>query len=269
METDFDETTIATARPVQAESRIKPDDLTDLPTYPLQMPETPDASTQDIDLTDEILTVPLPKETIKPVFEPETTPQPALKKIEIERDVKSYNVEDTNGFGKILSSLLLLLLGGLIGAGAVYLFSQNKQQPEVPQIVQQQTANIPYSAFEDNRRNVDRNPEQYIFTTNGKAESSEEYYLLGRANLLTGKYSEAKKAFEEAKNRLSQTNEVNSKILANEIAMALAIINDPFAQKAFEKDMILNNSGANVQSNSANGFSNANQSTNSFSNRSF
>jgi hypothetical protein len=268
-ETDDEETTVAFARPKQSETRIKRDNLTELPTYPLQMPETVNAPLQDVDLTDEILTPPK-RELSQPVSQPEIQPQSDLRKIEIERNVKSYNVEEAKGFGKILSSLLLLLLGGLVGAGIAYLFlPQNKPQPEVPQIVQQQTANIPYSAFEDNRRNVDQNPEQYIFTTNGKAESSEEYYLLGRANLLTGKYSEAKKAFEEAKNRLAQTSEVNGKILANEIAMALAIINDPFSQKAFEKDMTFNKSGINTQSNSANGFSNANQSTDSFSNRSF
>jgi hypothetical protein len=173
----------------------------------------------------------------------------SAEKVAVERDVKSYKVEEASGFGRFFSSLLFLLLGGLIGAGGVYFLLQNKPQPEIPQIVQQQTPNIPYSAFEDNRRNVDRNPEQYIFASNGKAESAEEYYLLGRANLLSGKYPEAKKAFEEAKNRLAQTSEVNSKILANETAMALAIINDPFAQKAFEKDMILNKADNSPQAN--------------------
>jgi tetratricopeptide (TPR) repeat protein len=246
---DFEEPTIAASRPPQDETWITPDNLNELPTYPLQKPETKNSSERDIDLTDEILSPAAVKNSNSSVLLIEDAPKTDVKKVEVERDVKSYKVEEPSGLGKLFSSLLLLLLGGVIGAVAVYFLYQNKPQPEVPQIVQQQTQNIPYSAFEDNRRNVDRSPEQYIFASNGKAESAEEYYLLGRANLLTGKYPEAKKAFEEAKNRLAQTSEVNSKILANEIAMALAIINDEFAKRAFEKDISLNKSDNTTQSN--------------------
>jgi protein phosphatase len=246
---DFEETTIAAARPPLNENWVTPDNLNELPTYPLQIPEKQNTSEPDVDLTDEILTPVSVKKSNSPVLLTEDIRKTSAEKVAVERDVKSYKVEEASGFGRFFSSLLFLLLGGLIGAGGVYFLLQNKPQPEIPQIVQQQTPNIPYSAFEDNRRNVDRNPAQYIFASNGKAESAEEYYLLGRANLLSGKYPEAKKAFEEAKNRLAQTSEVNSKILANETAMALAIINDPFAQKAFEKDMILNKADNSPQAN--------------------
>ncbi len=259
---DFEETTIATARPPQNENWIAADNLTEAPTQPIQMSATEDKSGQDIDLTDEILAPASVRNANSAVLQTENIHKPDIRKVEVERDVKSYKVEKASGFGKLLSSFLLLLLGGVIGAGAVYFLFQNKPQPEVPQIVEQQTPNIPYSAFEDNRRNVDRNPEQYIFASSGRAESAEDYYLLGRASLLTGKYPEAKKAFEEAKNRLAQTSEVNSKMLANEIAMALAIINDPSAQKSFEKDMSLNKSDSNAQLNANNGI-NANFGANS------
>jgi protein phosphatase len=249
---DFEETTVATARPPQNEAWISADKLNETPTQPLQIPLTEDTSEQNIDLTDEILVPTSARNSNSTILQTENIPNADVRKVKIENDVKSYKVEEANGFGKLLASLLLLLLGGVIGAGAVYLLSQNKSQPEVPQISEQQTPNIPYSAFEDNRRDVDRNPEQYIFASNGKAESAEDYYLLGRARLLTGKYPEAKIAFEEAKNRLAQASEVNSKILANEIAMALAIINDPSAQRAFEKDMSLNKSDSDAQSNTNN-----------------
>lgn len=232
---DFEETTIATVRLPQPQTLI--------------IPDTADTSNQDIDLTNEI-SVPNPVINLNAqVSQSEIITGADVRKVELERDIKSYKVEEMRGLGKLLSSLLLLLLGGVIGAGAVYFLSQKKSPPEVPQIIQQQTPNIPYSSFEENRRNVDRNPEQYIFASNGKAESAEDYYLLGRASLLAGKYPEAKKAFEEAKNRLAQTSEDNSKILSNEIAMALAIINDPSAQKAFEKDMSLNKTNSEAQSN--------------------
>jgi len=246
---DSEEATVATARPPLAETWIPADNLTETPTQPLQTPVTEDSIEEFEDLTDKIL-IPPPVETSNSIVpQAESFQNAAVGNVEIEKDVKSYKVEEENGFGKILSSLLLVLLGTVVGAGAVYLLSQNQAQPEIPKIVQQQTPNIPYSAFEDNRRNVDRNPEQYIFASNGRAESAEEYYLLGRASLLTGKYPEAKKAFEEARNRLAQASEINSKILANEIAMGLAIINDPLAQRGFESDINLNKSNANSNSN--------------------
>jgi len=258
---DSEEATVATARPPLAETWIPADNLTETPTQPLQTPVTEDSIEEFEDLTDKIL-IPPPVETSNSIVpQAESFQNAAVGNVEIEKDVKSYKVEEENGFGKILSSLLLVLLGTVVGAGAVYLLSQNQAQPEIPKIVQQQTPNIPYSAFEDNRRNVDRNPEQYIFASSGRAESAEEYYLLGRASLLTGKYPEAKKAFEEARNRLAQASEINSKILANEIAMGLAIINDPLAQRGFESDINLNKSNANSNSNT--GTNSTTDSTNS------
>lgn len=268
---DPEETTIATARPQSAENQLASHKTGSLPTYPLQMPENSIAETEDIDLTDEILVPKLPKKQNVSIVQSVEEPSAGTGRIVIENDVKSYKVEEHSGIGKILSSILLLLLGSIVGSGLAYFFLQNRKQPEIPQIVQQQTPNIPYSAFEDNRRNVDRNPEQYIFTTNNRAESAEDFYLLGRANLLEGKYQEAKKAFEEAKNRLAQTNEVNSKILYNEIAMALAIINDEFAKKAFEKDMLLNKkeNNATTNANLSSNTNNVSPATSTNTNRSF
>ncbi len=139
-----------------------------------------------------------------------------------------------NVLGKILSALLFLVLGAGLGAGGYYLWLQNTKLAEVPPVPQIQAQNIPFTTFEENRRSVDKNPEQYIFTAAGKAENAEDFYLLGRAYLLTGKTSEALVAFKEAKNRLAQTSEVNNAVLANEIAMSMAIINNPTAQKEFD-----------------------------------
>ncbi len=263
---DIDEATVATPR-LQAKEYSSPiTDLNKTATSPIQPIDTEYQTVQDVDFFDSVLVAPPVKDSAAAVSQTENTSKADAQKAKIDEVIKSYKVEEEKGFGKILSSLLFLLLGGLIGAGGFYFLSSGRTtEPEIPQIVQQQTANIPYSAFEDNRRNVDRNPEQYIFATGGRAESGEDYYLLGRANLLTGKYPEAKKAFEEAKNRLAQTSDVNSKILANEIAMALAIINDPFSQKAFEKDINLNKSDADAQTNTSGG-ANSSTNTNSFSN---
>ncbi len=96
---------------------------------------------------------------------------------------------------------------------------------------------------------VDNNPQQYINANTLPPETAEDFYLLGRANLFSGKFPEAKQLFLHAKDRLAQTNDVNSKVLANDIIMSLAIINDEFAKKEFQKEMNLDNSDTNTQTN--------------------
>jgi protein phosphatase len=173
----------------------------------------------------------------------------------VETDEKVYRVDgEKNGglLGKLLSALALLLIGGIVGAGAYHFARQSVPaavpQP-VPQITEMKTQNIPFSAFEENRRNVDRNPQQFIAANAADPQDATDYYLLGRAYLLTAKYTDAKQSLTTAKNLLAQADEVNSKTLANEIAMSLAVINDPFALKAFEKDVLENNSSANSSTN--------------------
>ncbi len=145
--------------------------------------------------------------------------------------------------GKFLSALLFLIVGAALGAGGFYFWLQKNKLIEVPPIIETQPQNTTYAAFEKDRRSVDRNPEQYIFYAAGKAESTESFYLLGRAYLLTGKNLEALKAFGEAKNRLVQVSEIDSAMLANDIAMSLAIINNSAAQREFD----LNKSNINRQ----------------------
>src|SRR3712207_8684810 len=53
----------------------------------------------------------------------------------------------------------------------------------------------------------------------------------------SGKYTEARQAFTEAKNRLATADEVNSKILATDIALGLAIVNSPAGtQQSFRSE---------------------------------
>lgn len=168
---------------------------------------------------------------------------PAAPVYEIEKPAeKSF-------FSKILSPILSMLLGAILGAGIYHLWAQRNLEPEIPQLPPAPTTNIPLTSFEDLRRAVDKSPEQYVFTTNNQADSPEDYYLLGRAYLLSGKYPEAKTAFEEARNRLAQAEEVNAQTLANEIAMGLAVVNDPFAQKAFQNDIKPDGVNANTKTN--------------------
>lgn len=160
----------------------------------------------------------------------------------IETDEKVYRVDADESAGllsKILGALAMLIVGAVIGAAAYHLTRQSAPAAATPapQITEMQTQNIPFTAFEENRRNVDRNPQQYIAANSARPQDAADFYLLGRAYLLTGKYTEAKQSLTTAKNLSGQSDDVNKKTLSHEIAMSLAIINDPFALKAFEKDI--------------------------------
>ncbi len=261
---DYEEATIATPRtPINSAPVVTlPPESDEFPTQDLKFPVVAETYKEDFVVPDDLKTSePISGEQLaNKTFESQSAVAEQAAQIptaagnyanpSIETDVKEYRIDEQNSnnfLGKVLSSLLLFLIGGAIGAGFYhYFFQKNAVAPPAPQITEMKTPNIPFSAFEENRRNVDRNPQQFITANGGAPQDAIDFYLLGRAFLLTAKYPEAKQAFTEAKNRLAQTDPVNSKTLANEIAMALAIINDPFAQKAFEKDMLEGNSPQNA-----------------------
>jgi hypothetical protein len=153
---------------------------------------------------------------------------------------------------------LFLLLGAIIGAGAYYLWIGSQPEPvvETPVITETKSNNVPLTAFEEARRIVDKDPAAYINANAASMRDADDYFLLGRAFLLTGKYWEAKRAFVEARNRLATADPNNAKTLANEISMALAIIESPQATETFTRDI----STANAASNTAPS-SNANAAT--------
>ena len=279
-EEDFEEATIATARePFINPNPISPPSESDeSPTQDLKFPVAAETYQDNFVTTDDLKaaepiqnghlenrTVENPVTVVQPVSKPAAAVNYANPNIET--DLKEYRIDEKNSnsfLGKLLGSLLLLLIGGAIGAGVYrYLFQQSAPVQPVPQITEMKSPDIPFSEFEKNRRNVDRNPQQFISAIGASPQDAIDYYLLGRAFLLTAKYPEAKQAFTESKNRLAQTDSVNSKTLANEIAMALAIINDPFAQKAFEKDMLEISSTENPANSNNSNISNSNN----FSNR--
>ncbi len=70
---------------------------------------------------------------------------------------------------------------------------------------------------------------------------------------MAGKFPEAKKSLEEARNKLAQANVVNSKVLATDIALGLAIIDEAAAQDKFQTQIkpLETNSQINVNTNTA------------------
>jgi cytochrome c-type biogenesis protein CcmH/NrfG len=124
------------------------------------------------------------------------------------------------------------------------------------------TANIPLSAFEENRRNVDRDPAAWVSRYGTKPEDCEDYYLLGRAYFNLGDFEKARTAFEKSRELLPSEEETSRKTIAADIATALVAITGTTSQTMMKKEIDLIQGSSN--SNSA---ANSNTATNSASNR--
>ncbi|MEQ1765473.1 MAG: protein phosphatase 2C domain-containing protein, partial [Pyrinomonadaceae bacterium] len=139
--------------------------------------------------------------------------------------------------GSLFQSLLFLILGGAIGFAALWFGQQYFPAPVVPILSETKSGNPPLTAFEEGRRIVDSEPARYLAANAASPENAEDHYLLGRAQLLTGKYVEAKRQFTLAKERLPQTDPANIKTLAADIALGAAIADNPIAAEAFAKEI--------------------------------
>ncbi len=150
--------------------------------------------------------------------------------------------EESKGFlTKAVAAISLLIAGGVIGVigltAAYFLLAPvPPQEQETPKITEQKSNNISLTAFEEGRRQVDEDPAKYI-AVNPSPQVAEDYFLLARAFLLTGKSWDAKRFYGMAKDRLSQAEAKNAKTMATEIAMALVIIESPQASQEFAKEI--------------------------------
>lgn len=155
---------------------------------------------------------------------------------------------------RLLNALLFLVLGALLGAGGYYYWLQTQPEPvvETPVITEMKSTNTTLTAFEDARRLVDKDPAAYINANAASLQTPEDYFLMGRAFMLTGKYWEAKRSFNDARNRLASADKLNAKTMAAEIAMALAVIESPQAAETFTKDIATASSTTPANSNTSN-----------------
>lgn len=156
---------------------------------------------------------------------------------------------------RLLTSLIFLLLGGILGAAGYYTWAKSQPAPEpeavvqAPQITEMKTANVPLTAFEESRRAVDQDPQAYLNKYAPSAQDAEDYFLLGRAHLLMGNYWDAKREFGRARDQLATADPNNSKTLAAEISMAMAIIGSSQATDTFTRDMKTVNASTNANAN--------------------
>jgi cytochrome c-type biogenesis protein CcmH/NrfG len=151
--------------------------------------------------------------------------------------------------GKVASAIGLILLGGLLGISVYYFASTLKPaEPSKPQISEMKAANIPLSAFEENRRDVDKDPAGYL-QKNPTPQDAEDYYLVGRGYLLTGDFPKAHSAFVESRNRLGEADPINVQVLKDDLAVAIAVTNDTTIQNIVKKELTPSaaNSNANVK----------------------
>ncbi len=75
------------------------------------------------------------------------------------------DVRRPSSVGRIITSAVLLIIGGLIGLMAYhYLFADRTQLAEQKPLTQMESNNQPQTAFEENRRTLDKNPEAALKT---------------------------------------------------------------------------------------------------------
>ncbi|MBK9768647.1 MAG: hypothetical protein IPP63_17465 [Chloracidobacterium sp.] len=100
-----------------------------------------------------------------------------------------------------------------------------------------QSDNIPLSTFEKGRRLVDADPATYIAKVGAAPTDCEGLYLLGRAYLLSGDFMKGREALVQARTLIATADPVNRATVSTEIMLALAVTNDPEAQRNLKKEI--------------------------------
>ncbi len=161
--------------------------------------------------------------------------------VESPKEFRTFETAENNGggaFGKLLSSLVFLFIGLILGAGAYYIWQTMTAKPaEVPALTPQ-TNNIQKSSMDKLRYEAETNPEgvikQYDTVT---AKDASDFYILGRAFLKLRNYEEAKKNFILARNNLRAVTDAEVRVNLNtEITQGLVNSQDKAAQAAYERE---------------------------------
>ncbi len=174
------------------------------------------------------------------VIVPARQPESEQKTLPVEYATPAIDESSPGMASKLLSAVVFILLGGILGAAGYSFWVQSQPEPEpavqTPALTDMKSNNISLTAFEDGRREVDRDPNAYVNANAASLQTAEDHFLMGRAFMLTGKYWEAKRAFNEARSRLASADPKNAKTMAMEVSMALAIIESPQATESFTRD---------------------------------
>jgi len=277
-----EEATVATARQAVAEPPIADieDDYEEVPTRALEMPvsmqtqpeaepvlpaETVNYTTDDdeVYLMEEPAqeTAQIPSETVEtpatqafaandaPVI---IEPEPVRK----ERDLTVYETEEKSGngaFGNILSSLIWLVVGAILGVGAYYLWlTMNAKPAEVPALTPQSN-DVSKTTDNNSQFGAETNPAGIIKQYETiQPKDAMDFYVLGRAHLKLKNYEEAKRQFIIARNNLKDFSDAKKKaILESDIKYGLILAQNKAAQADIEREDKLSTVGdTNTQTNS-------------------
>lgn len=167
--------------------------------------------------------------------------------------------------GTILSSLIWLVLGGLLGISGYYLWHKNNPiEPEpTPPVLVEKTSDIQLNALAESIRLVDADPQKYIDAEVASPQNATDHYLLGRAFLVSGKLFEAKRQLDLATEKLPDADPKDAITIASEIAMAKAIIESAPATEVFKREIEVLKNAAKPVSNTTDGNTATNTTANS------
>lgn len=156
--------------------------------------------------------------------------------------------------GKVASSVLLLVLGSVIGMLGFYfvVLPYLVQQPGFPLPREMKSTNEALTTFEENRRTVDQSPKDALNGFGAAPEDAEDYFLVGRAHLLLGQYPEARAAFITSEEKIAAGNvdPKNVNTIRTEIAIYSSVTSDTTIQGILKKNLDAARPAANTNSNS-------------------
>lgn len=144
-----------------------------------------------------------------------------------------------SAIGKIVRSVGLLLIGSLFGlAGYHFLIAERSAPIESPPL-EMKSSNLPQSAFEENRRTVDKDPENAIRVFSTEPKDAENTYLLGRAYLLTGDFPNARTAFKGSRELIDSgdVDSGNAETIRKDIIIAMALTDNPLSQTLLKEGL--------------------------------
>ncbi len=193
----------------------------------------------------------------------EPTADPIRPSVRQRNEVITYSTEPRPS-SSIVPMIGLLVLGLVAGLAGGYFLFKSAPQPvvEVPPAPIQQSENVPLATFETTRRLVDEDPVRYLNARAATPQEADDFFWLGRALLLTGKPVEARRQFEEARTRLASFDDrTSAKTMANEISMALALLDSYKATEQFVREITVANA-VNANSNTNTVTVNSNTATN-------
>ncbi len=226
----FDELSSNDAIANESEAVISPDADNEFPIHEIDVEGTDAPPIEQVEYKSSSVVVPAkeaPPEREFAMFGSDSSPDVSHERL------------PSNAVSSILTALVWLILGGILGMVGYYVWHQNnpivENQP-VPTLIDQ-SSDPQVSSIEDGRRLVDADPAAYANSNAATPQDAADFYLLGRALMLSGKYTEAGNQFELASRNLNEADSKETKTLAADIAIARAILANEAARTELERNL--------------------------------